>query len=164
MQQQSANRGLRLTCSSLINKLKTSADFQDLKEIPAEYFENLADNTPEYLLRLIGKIISVFLYRLNVPRREVENFTDQIERREFTMLFDSFEAYDVQETRRISRAEGKAEGKAESILEILSDLGTIPEDLQEKILAETNLDTLRGWLKLAVKAETIDDFRAQAEL
>ena len=27
------------------------------------------------------------------------------------MLFDSFEAYDVQETRRISKAEGKAEGE-----------------------------------------------------
>ena len=27
------------------------------------------------------------------------------------MLFDSFEAYDVQETRRVSRAEGKAEGE-----------------------------------------------------
>lgn len=80
------------------------------------------------------------------------------------MLFDSFEAYDVQETRRISKAEGKAEGKAEDILEILSDLGTIPEDLRERILAETNLDTLRTLLKLAVKAETIDDFRVQAKL
>ena len=69
----------------------------------------------------------------------------------------------MQETRRISKAEGKAEGKAEAILEILSDLGTIPEDLQEKILMETNLDTLRALLKLAVKSETIDDFRAQAK-
>ena len=35
------------------------------------------------------------------------------------MLFDSFEAYDVQETRRISRAEGKAEGKTLHIIELL---------------------------------------------
>lgn len=79
------------------------------------------------------------------------------------MLFDSFEAYDVQETRRISKTEGKAEGKAEAILEILSELGAVPEELQEKILMETNLDTLRALLKLAVKSKTIDDFRAQAE-
>ena len=43
------------------------------------------------------------------------------------MLFDSFEAYDVQETRRVSRAEGreegKAEGRAESILEQLEESG-----------------------------------------
>ena len=37
---------------------------------------------------------------------EVEQFTDLIGRREFGMMFDSFEAYDVQEIRRISRAEG----------------------------------------------------------
>lgn len=94
----------------LINKLKSSADFKKLKEIPEEYFESLSQNTPEFLLKLIGKIIAVFLYRLNVPRKEVENFTDSIERREFAMLFDSFEAYDVQETRRISKEDGLKEG------------------------------------------------------
>ena len=91
----------------LINKLKNSKDFQNLKEIPEEYFQNLSQNTPEYLLKLIRKITAVFLYRMNIPREEVEDFTDQIERREFNMLFDSFEAYDVQETRRISKAEGE---------------------------------------------------------
>lgn len=81
--------------------------------------ENLEQNTPEYLLKVIAKIISVFLYRLNIPRKEVEAFTDQLERREFAMLFDSFEAYDVQETRRVSKAEGKAEGKADVSQQII---------------------------------------------
>jgi flagellar biosynthesis/type III secretory pathway protein FliH len=97
----------------LVNKLRDSTDFKTLKDIPAEYFDNLEKNTPEYLLKLIGKIIAVFLYRLNVPREEVENFTDQIERRKFAMLFDSFEAYDVQETRRVSREEGRKAGREE---------------------------------------------------
>lgn len=63
------------------------------------------------MLKLIGKIISVLLLRMNVPKEEVADFTDRVERRDFTMLFENFEAYDVQETRRISRAEGKAEGR-----------------------------------------------------
>lgn len=91
----------------LINKLRSSEEFKNLKAIPKEYFDNLGEATPEYLLKLIGKIIAVLLYRMNVPRKEVEEFTDQITRREFEMLFDSFEAYDVQETRRISKEEGK---------------------------------------------------------
>lgn len=99
-----------LSLVMLINKLKSSEDFKTLKEIPPEYFENLKQKTPEYLLELLGKIIAAFLYRLNLPREEVEEFTDHIERRDFDMLFDSFEAYDVQETRRISREEGLAEG------------------------------------------------------
>lgn len=99
-----------LSLVMLINKLRNSSDFKHLKHIPKEYFENLSQNTPEYLLKVIGKIIAVLLYKLNIPRKEVEKFTDLIERREFDMMFDCFEAYDVQETRRRSRKEGRAEG------------------------------------------------------
>lgn len=95
-----------LSLVMLINKLQDSSDFKHLKHIPKGYFEDLRQNTPQYLLKIIGKIIAVFLYRLNVPRKEVEKFIDLIERREFDMMFDCFEAYDVQETRRKSRAEG----------------------------------------------------------
>jgi len=101
----------------LINKLRSSEDFKTLKEIPEEYFEHLEANTPEYLLDLIGKIVAVFLYRMNIPRKEVEAFTDRIKRRDFDMMFDSFEAYDVQETRRVSKAEGRKEGRKEGLKE-----------------------------------------------
>ena len=103
----------------LINKLRSSEEFKNLKEVPKEYFEHLGEHTPEYLLKLISKIIAVLLYRMNVPRKEVEQFTDQIMGREFDMLFDSFEAYDVQETRRISREEGRLEGRLEDRIEII---------------------------------------------
>lgn len=99
-----------LSLVMLINKLRNSAEFAKLREIPPEYFENLSENTPEYLLRVISKIITVFLAKLNIPKEEIGEFTGKIERREFTMLFDSFEAYDVQETRRVSRAKGREEG------------------------------------------------------
>ncbi len=102
-----------LSLVMLINKLRNSAEFVKLKEIPPEYLENLSENTPEYLLNVISKIITVFLAKLNIPKEEIGEFTGKIERREFAMLFDSFEAYDVQETRRVSRAEGKAEGRIE---------------------------------------------------
>lgn len=151
-----------LSLIMLINKLRNSSEFQELRKIPASYFEHLEENTPEYLLKLIGKIIAVFLYRLNVPRKEVEEFTDQIERREFDMLFDSFEAYDVQETRRVSKAEGKAEGKAESVLELLSDLGMVSEKIKKTIMETTDSQTLSAWLKLAAKAESVEDFCSRA--
>lgn len=120
-----------LSLIMLINQLRSSEDFKRLKDIPEEYFEHLEQNTPEYLLQLISKIIAVFLYRINVPRKEVEAFTDQVERREFTMLFDSFEAYDVQETRRVSKAEGKAEV-----------VGIIRRKLQKKMQPEEIADLL----------------------
>ena len=153
-----------LSLIMLINKLRSSADFKNLKGIPSEYFEELSEKTPRYLLELIGKIIAVFLYRLNVPRKEVEQFTDQIRGGEFQMLFDSFEAYDVQETRRASRAEGKAEGKAEAVLELLLELGTVPQELQDVIMGTADMEKLGVWLKLAAKAESIEQFQEQARL
>ena len=106
------------------------------------------------VLKLIGKIIAVLLLRLNVPKDEVAQFTDQIERRNFTMLFENFEVYDVQETRRIS----KAEGKAESILELLEESGTVPEELKSRIMKERDSDKLGKWLKAAARTQSIEDF------
>ena len=78
------------------------------------------------------------------------------------MLFDSFEAYDVQETRRISKAEGKAEGKAEDVLELLAELGTVSEGLRRAVMETNDLEKLKTWLKLAAKTESVEQFQRQA--
>ena len=97
----------------LINQLQNSSEFHALKDIPKEYTEHLTENTPDYLLKIIGKVIAVLLHKLNVPDEEVYEVTDQITRRKFSMMFDNFQAYDVQETRRVSREEGRLEGRIE---------------------------------------------------
>lgn len=88
----------------------------------------------------------------------MEQFTDQIRGGEFQMLFDSFEAYDVQETRRIS----KAEGKAEDVLELLAELGAVSEELRRTVMETRNLEKLKTWLKLAAKTESVEQFQRQA--
>ena len=97
----------------LINQLQSSSEFHNLKNIPKEYTEHLTEDTPDYLLKIIGKVIAVLLHKLNVPDEEVYELTDQISRRKFSMMFDNFQAYDVQETRRISREEGIRAGRIE---------------------------------------------------
>jgi len=64
--------------------------------------------------------------------------------------------------RECGRAEGKTEGIAESILLLLRDLGDVPEELRERILAETDPDILGRWLKIAARAESIRQFEAAA--
>ena len=77
------------------------------------------------------------------------------------MLFENFEAYDVQETRRISRSEGKAEGKSEDILDLLEDLGKVPDTLREVIMAEKDLDKLKKWHKTAARAKSVEQFQSE---
>ena len=88
----------------------------------------------------------------------MEQFTDQIRGGEFQMLFDSFEAYDVQETRRIS----KAEGKAEDVQDLLAELGAVSEELRRTLMETRDLEKLKTWLKLAAKTESVEQFQRQA--
>ncbi|MGN0353541.1 MAG: Rpn family recombination-promoting nuclease/putative transposase [Muricoprocola sp.] len=57
----------------------------------------------------------------------------------------------------------KAEGKAEDIMDLLSDLGKVPDELCEKIMEEKNFDTLRSYLKKAAVAKTIEEFESLIE-
>ena len=63
------------------------------------------------------------------------------------------------EGRAEGKVEGKVEGKAESILELLSDLGEVPEELRKKILGEKDLDILKSYLKKASASKTIEQFQ-----
>ena len=63
-----------------------------------------------------------------------------------------------EEMLRDERAEGKAEGKAESVLELLEELGLVPEDVQNRIMNERDLETLTKWNRLAARVDCLDEF------
>lgn len=81
----------------------------------------------------------------------------------------------IEEGRTIGKAAGMAEGRAkgivegraegelirsrQAILELLEDLGDLPEDIYSRINVEKDTDALRRWLKAAAKAENFDVFR-----
>ena len=54
--------------------------------------------------------------------------------------------------------EGVIEGKTESVLELLEDIGTITDEVRERIHNEKDIKVLNSWLKLAAKSESIDEF------
>lgn len=56
------------------------------------------------------------------------------------------------------RTEGRAEGRAEDIIELLSDCGTIKDDLKNRIRSEKDFEVLRGWLRLAAGVATVEEF------
>lgn len=64
----------------------------------------------------------------------------------------------LREMLRDERAEGKAEGKAESVIELLQEIGSVSSQLQERIINEKDMSLLLKWLKLAAKAESIQQF------
>ena len=70
--------------------------------------------------------------------------------------------YDEEEAKEVFREDGRIQGMLETkiadIFELLEDIGEIPQELHEKINAETNIEILRKMLKLAAKADSIEEF------
>lgn len=62
------------------------------------------------------------------------------------------------------RAEGIAEGKAEAVMALLEDIGLVSEALEKRLREQRDPEVLRKWLKLAARAESVEEFERQAGL
>ncbi len=77
------------------------------------------------------------------------------------MAVEREEAYAEGVNQGISQGitQGITQAMSQDILDLLEDLGEIPEDIVIKIQTEENPDTLRRWHKAAARAESFTDFR-----
>ena len=66
----------------------------------------------------------------------------------------------LQEREEQGRREG-LNGMAESLLGILSVKGTVSESLREKVLSEKSIETLKKWIVLAAKSDSVEEFESQ---
>lgn len=57
--------------------------------------------------------------------------------------------------------EGERRGKAESIIELLKFIGEVPEELKEKIIAQTNMEVLNNWLRFAATVSSVNEFECK---
>ena len=70
---------------------------------------------------------------------------------------------DIKVQREEAKEEGIKLGTMSDIIELLRDLGQVSDTLKNKIMKEENPDILRKWLKLAAKAETVEEFEKNIE-
>lgn len=122
------------TCGQ--NKDEVSVELVKFLEFVGADLENSMVNfEDEYITRLQNTI------------REIKRSREMEER---FMIFE--------EMLKDEHADGKAEGKAEAVLMFLSEIGSIPDELAEKIMNEKDLTVLNQYLKCAANAKSIEDF------
>lgn len=117
----------------LLNKIQGAEDFKALPEL-AEAGTKVWRDTPEYLLKIIAKVTTVLMYRLNLPEEEVEDMVSRIKERKMPELFEHFKGYDIQATRREAREEGKLQVMVSMVcrkLEKNQSVAQIAESLEE---------------------------------
>ena len=59
---------------------------------------------------------------------------------------------------REARREGRIEVLKETIIDNLSELGNVPQNLIDLINEQDNIDVLKSWTKIAARAESLDEF------
>lgn len=71
----------------------------------------------------------------------------------------------IEDERAEAKAEGKAEGRteglAEAVLEILEELGVVPDELRTCIMGEQDAAVLKHYCKLAARAGSIEQFQRE---
>ena len=113
---------------------------------------------PEELLQFLD-------YVKNTGRREVISTTDPFVRH----LQDTIDKIKLdrgmeerymllEEMMRNEKKEGNIEGKKEYLLAVLESKFTVPAELKEKIISETDIDKLNTWFQLSLKASSIENF------
>ena len=83
------------------------------------------------------------------------------------MIYEEFDEQGfIEMEKEFSREEGKAEGieegkleaQKEDILVLLRELGEVPPQVEEIILSQREEQRLKIWLKLAARAESMEEF------
>ena len=68
-------------------------------------------------------------------------------------------AFVIEEMKEKVKKEGKIECLKETILDNLREIGNVPQNLIECINKQENMDILKHWNKIAVIAESLDEFK-----
>lgn len=72
------------------------------------------------------------MYRLNLPEEEVDEVVGQIKEKKMPVLFEHFEGYDIQATRKEARLEGIKEG-IKVLIEAGNEMGNPKEIVAGKV-------------------------------
>lgn len=144
--------GLRL--GDEVTKLLLSTKGENEEEVPKELVDFLHYVTESNENGLPDEC-DERLKRLHESIREIKASADM-----------EVEYMKMEERERIIRDEGVEfgkqigiiNGKIEAVLELLEDKGEVPEKVKTEIFAETDLEVLKKWLRLAAKSKTIEEF------
>ncbi|WP_418438524.1 Rpn family recombination-promoting nuclease/putative transposase [Blautia sp.] len=93
----------------------------------------------------------------------IHNIKADREMGERYMIFEEMLREEKQEGRQEGLLEGRIEATREGIFELLEDLGEVPDRLRDRMEALEELGDLKFLFKLAVKADSIQNFVKDAE-
>ena len=74
------------------------------------------------------------------------------------MLLEEMMRNERQEGKIEGKLEGNTEGKQEFLLTVLESKFSVPSELKEKIMSETDIEKLDLWFRLSLKVSFLEEF------
>lgn len=129
------------------------------------YTKGTTGNPPKELQQLLHYMEETTEANANNEElQKVHKMVQRVKKKKETELA-YMELYEiVRREKRIAARKGKAKGKAEDVLLLLEEAGSIPDELREYIMAESDEETLKQWLKAAAVADSIETFRGAVSI
>ena len=126
-----------------------------------ELFHSISPETVQ-AIAVMGNAGEVERYveKYSVTEENGEERVDMCKALEDMMADARQDGYDKGEQNGYLKGEhnGKLTEVVNSILDFLHDLGDVSEELKNRIRQETDLSTLRRWLKLSARAASMEEF------
>ena len=128
---------------------------KELSENHNLWLKNLTDNLedPEMVNRLIEQYAK---HKENSLYKSVMNLIVRANQEKFKEVKAMCEA--LKELMKDELEAKKVEGITETILDLLFELGSVPELLQSEIMKQKNPEILKQWVKYAARADTVEAF------
>ena len=79
------------------------------------------------------------------------------------MIFEEMLREEKQEGRQEGRIEGRIEATQEAVLELLEDLGELPNGIRDRIAGLENLEDLKALHKIAARTDSLQAFAEDME-
>ena len=125
-------------------------------------FEYLKQSTEEVVNMHNDEEIQLIHRRVEYLKRDLKLEAGYMPMEEYIHSEAERRAKEMAETLAKPMAESLAASKiAQNIVALLAELGSVPEELRECIAAEKREDTLAAWLKLAVRADSIEELQSK---
>lgn len=125
-------------------------------------FEYLKQSTEEVAVRHQDEKILKIHERVKYLKRDRKLEAGYMTMEEYIHQEEERRAKLMAESMVKSMAESMAASRvAQNILALLEDLGTLPDQTKERIAKEQNEDVLSAWLKLAARADSIEEFQSK---
>ncbi len=110
------SRGDEMSLIMLINKIQSAEDFHQFRQMSAEEMDQILDEAPESIIKVIADTLYSLLMKMNVPVDEANEYVDFVEDHHMGYLFENMEKMDIQEERRHTAEARKQLAKSEEKL------------------------------------------------